>query len=61
MVKTARPVLGARSVSSIRQSDIEKFYLTLKKQGAAAGSIERYRNSISAFFTWTIKDGERTR
>lgn len=46
MARLAKPVLGARSIASIRQTDIEKFYLALEKQGAAAGSIERYRKHL---------------
>ena len=36
MARLAKPVLGAHSITSIRQTDIEKIYLALEKQGGGS-------------------------
>lgn len=55
------PALKARAVASITPHDLEKWYISLRKtHGLGDGSIKRYRESLSAFFAWTIKDKRRS-
>ena len=52
--------LKARSVSSIKSYDIEKWLVSLRAvHGLRDSSITRYRASMSSFFAWAVKDARR--
>ncbi|GAA1871911.1 hypothetical protein GCM10009813_35250 [Brevibacterium marinum] len=54
------PTLKARAIASITPSDLEKWYIHLrKKHDLGDGSLKRYRESLSSFFKWTVDDNRR--
>lgn len=54
------PTINARSIASITPSDLEKWYVHLrKKHDLGDGSLKRYRESLSSFFKWTVDDNRR--
>lgn len=54
------PALNARAIASITPSDLDKWYIHLrKKHSLGDGSLKRYRESLSSFFKWTVDDNRR--
>lgn len=48
--------LSARTVASVKRTDIEAWMLRLKKSGHSHASISRRRDSMSSFFAWLVED-----
>src|SRR5699024_9531102 len=60
LIRLMAPTLGARAVGSVLPIEVERWFLYLRERhGLGDGSLKRYRQSLSAFFAWTVAEHRR--
>lgn len=52
--------LRSRAVASVTPGDIERAMAELVAAGRAFASVKRFRDSLRAFFAWTVRQGMRS-
>lgn len=57
LVRLVSPALGALSVVSVQPRHVEAWFGWLAQRGLSRSSIVRYRASLSAFWSWAIREG----
>jgi len=56
LLRVLSPTLRGMWVCAVRPEHLEHWYDRLRADGLSRSSIERHRASLSAFFTWCVKE-----
>ena len=48
--------IAALSVGAVTDRDVSRALLTLTRKGLAEASVRRYRDSLSSFFAWAVRE-----
>ena len=55
-IRLTPPSVAALSVGAVTDRDVSRALLTLTRQGLAEASVRRYRDSLSSFFAWAVRE-----
>lgn len=48
--------LGALSINAVTDREITRALIVLTKSGLAESSVRRFRDSLSSFFAWAVRE-----
>lgn len=56
LLRLVPTALGTLQMASVTDRDVSRALLGLWRKGHAEGSVRRFRNSLSSFFSWAVRE-----
>ncbi len=56
VIRLTPPAVAALSVGVVSDRDVSRALLTLTRRGLSEASVRRYRDSLSSFFAWAVRE-----